>query len=156
LRYAELRDVTGRRLVAEAAGGLWSKSADGVSAWPGDLWSKSADGVAAWPGDLWSKSADGVAAWPRDLWSKSADGVSAWPGDLWSKSADGVAVWPRDLWSKSADGAALETVGNVALRPASLDGACCSVKPDEAGGFTASLYRSCQTQAINSEDGKNC
>jgi hypothetical protein len=34
LRYAELEvellDVTGRRLVEEAAGDLWSKSADGV------------------------------------------------------------------------------------------------------------------------------
>jgi hypothetical protein len=43
----ELLDVTGRRLVAEAAGDLWSKSADGVAAWPGDSWSKSADGTAS-------------------------------------------------------------------------------------------------------------
>jgi hypothetical protein len=43
--------------------------------------------------------------------------------------------WHGDLWSKSADGAALETVRSVALHWGSLDGACCSVEPDEAGGL---------------------
>jgi hypothetical protein len=64
-------------------------------------------------------------------------------GDLWSKSADGVATCPGDLWSKSADGAALETVGSVALYRGSLDGACCSVEHDEAGGLIWPVPCSC-------------
>jgi hypothetical protein len=46
---------------------------------------------------------------------------------------DGWLWWPGDLWLKSADGiAAYKTAGSVALHWGSLDGACCSVKPDEA------------------------
>jgi hypothetical protein len=42
--------------------------------------------------------------------------------------------WPGDLWLKSADGiAARMTAGSVALHWGSIDGACCSVKLDEAG-----------------------
>jgi hypothetical protein len=52
-----------------------------------------------------------------------------------SRSRLTVLRWPGDLWSKSADGAALETVGSVALHWGSLDGVCCSVEPDKAGGL---------------------
>jgi hypothetical protein len=39
------------------------------------------------------------------------------------------------LWSKSADGVAMarRLVVSVVLHLGSLDGACCSVEPDEAG-----------------------
>jgi S-methylmethionine-dependent homocysteine/selenocysteine methylase len=42
----------------------------------------------------------------------------AMAGRLWLKSADGIAAW--------------ETAVSIALHWASLVGACCSVKPDEA------------------------
>jgi hypothetical protein len=45
----ELLEVSGRRLVAEAAGDLWSKSAGGA-AMAGRLMVEV--GVTAWPGDL--------------------------------------------------------------------------------------------------------
>jgi hypothetical protein len=53
-----------------------------------------------------------------------------WPSDLWLKSADSIAAW--------------KTAGSVDLHRGSLDGACCSVEPDE----TRELIRLIPTKAF--------
>jgi hypothetical protein len=99
-----------------------------------------------WPGDLWSKSADGAAVagrlvvevgWRRcDGWATVVEvGWRRCDGRATCRSRLTALRWPGDLGSKSADGVALETAGSVVLHWGSLDGACCSVEPDKAGGL---------------------
>jgi hypothetical protein len=75
----ELPDVTGRRLVAEAAGDLWSKSADGAALARATC-GRSRPTALRWPGALRSKSADGAA-----LAGRLVVEVGCWRsiGDCW-------------------------------------------------------------------------